>query len=279
MISAIILTWNSEKYIGKCVESLVESIKFSGEDFEIFIFDNGSQDKTVEIVKKLCGRFSSIELTELKENRGTTYSRNLGIKRARGEYVLILDSDVEIEKETVKELLKALKEDLKTGIIAPKLLYNSGQLQFSFKRFPTLKTKIFKVLGSSFAFFQRLAEKDELYGEKSDIFYPDYCISACWLVRKEVFEKVGLFDENIFYSPEDVDYCLRVWLSGYRVVYYPFVKALHHTQRVSYRDKKIALRFIGGLFYYFKKHRYLFCRNGVYKKISKAIRKDYPISI
>ena len=97
------------------------------------------------------------------------------------------------------------------------------------------------------------------------------------VIKKEIFNKIGLFDENIFYSPEDVDFCLRIWLAGYKVIYFPNVQAIHHTQRLSYTNKYIAKRHTEGLLYYFKKYKYLFSRKKIYKKISKAIGKRYPI--
>ncbi len=277
MISTIILTWNSEKYIKKCIESVIESAVFAQEKIEILIFDNGSKDQTPVIIKDLIKIHPFIQLTRFEQNRGTTYPRNLGIKNSEGDYILILDSDVELEKDTIKELLRVFKDRKNVGIVCPKLILENGELQYSFKKFPTLQTKLLKIFSSKIKFLQNLSCKDELYEEKRDLFYPDYCISACWLLRREVFNKVGFFDENIFYSPEDVDFCLRVWLSGYKVVYFPKVRAIHYTQRVSYVNKQIAKKHIEGLLYYFKKYKYLFSRKKIYKKISKAIGGPYPI--
>ena len=90
----------------------------------------------------------------------------------------------------------------------------------------------------------------------------DYAVSAMWILKKEVFEKVGLLDENIFYAPEDVDYCLRVWLSGFRVIYCQNVSAIHHTQEISrgLTINNATFHHIRGLFYYFWKHRYFLKR-------------------
>mgnify|MGYP001566275853 FL=1 len=267
MISAIILTWNSEKYIKKCIEHLVESVKNADEQLEMIIVDNGSNDGTLILLEDIEKKFPNVCLIKLEKNRGTTYPRNLALKKARGEYVLFLDSDVEIEKNTVKQLLSEIKNNNEIGIVCPKLIYPDGILQISFKKFPTLKTKVFKILATRFSFFKKLADKDELYAERETNFYPDYCISACWLVRKKIFDKIGVFDENIFYAPEDVDFCLRVWLGGYCVLYTSSALAIHHTQRVSYRNKKIALSHAKGLLYYFNKYGCWFSRKGIYRKI------------
>ena len=78
---------------------------------------------------------------------------------------------------------------------------------------------------------------------------------------------IGLFDENIFYAPEDVDYCLRMWLKGWKVIYNPLASVIHHTQRRSYKDPKIAWEHLKGLFYFFQKYNYWFNREKIYKKI------------
>ena len=82
----------------------------------------------------------------------------------------------------------------------------------------------------------------------------DYAISACWMLRRNVLNTVGLLDENIFYSPEDVDYCIRIWKSGYQVHYIPYVSIIHDAQEIS-RPKgllinKFTIRHLKGLFYF-----------------------------
>jgi GT2 family glycosyltransferase len=255
---------------------LAESARFANEALEIFVIDNGSKDQTLQIVETL-QRDLPIEIIRFSENKGTTYPRNVGIQKAKGEYILILDSDVELHKESLAALLGELRRHSRAGIVCPKLIYPDGSLQYSYKRFPTLITKILKKLGSKSAFFARFAAQDELYGVQEKLFYPDYTISACWCMRKELFDHVGLLDEHIFYAPEDVDFCLRTWLSGYEILYIPEASGTHHTQRLSYTNEAIARSHVEGLIYYFKKHHYWFSRKSIYARISRAIGKKYPL--
>jgi GT2 family glycosyltransferase len=80
------------------------------------------------------------------------------------------------------------------------------------------------------------------------------------MLPRTTIERVGLLDENFFYSPEDVDYCLRVWMAGLSILYNPHVTAIHHTQELSrkFTINSAFLSHVNGLFYYFRKHRYLF---------------------
>ena len=87
------------------------------------------------------------------------------------------------------------------------------------------------------------------------------------MVDRKAIRKVGLLDEHIFYAPEDVDYCLRMWLNGYKVVYNPTAEVIHYTQRVSHKSKKLAILHAEGLLYYFWKYKYLFSKRRIYNKI------------
>jgi GT2 family glycosyltransferase len=133
------------------------------------------------------------------------------------------------------------------------------------------------VLGYWFGFFQAWARRDELYDEKqlaSQGFSPDYAISACWFMPREVFEHVGFFDEHIFYAPEDVDFCIRLKKAGYTIAYCPSVKVLHHCQRVSYKNRSLALSHMRGLLYLFKKHRYIVSRERLRKTLAENTQQE-----
>lgn len=253
-LSFIILTWNSNKYIKRCLDSIMSSLNPSEIEYEILIVDNGSKDSTPSILKEFQNRFTDkIHLEFLSKNYGTTYSRNIAIKKARGEFLCILDSDVEIHPGVIEHLIGKLKDDPLTALAAPRLLYENKRYQKTTDYFPTITRKIYRY------FFLRLIEIKEEKTEKLKTSYPvDYAISAFWVLKKNVIEKIGYLDENIFYSPEDVDFCLRIWKAGLRVIYAPAVSSIHHTQEISrgVRLNRALFHHIVGLFYYFMKHGY-----------------------
>ena len=252
-LSFVILTWNSEKYIEKCLSSIVVSLKSSYLSYEVLIVDNGSLDNTVNIIEAQKG--INIRLIKLNRNTGTTYSRNLAIQRATGKFICIMDSDVELQSGTIEKLITNLKKNSLLGIAAPKLFYPDGRRQKTTDQFPTIQRKIIRY------FFLRQIEKIEETDRKSNtVREVDYAISALWVLKKDIINKIGLLDENIRYSPEDVDYCLRVWKSGYQIFYNPTVFAVHHTQEITrnFKCSKATVEHIKGLFYYFRKHKYYF---------------------
>jgi GT2 family glycosyltransferase len=134
-------------------------------------------------------------------------------------------------------------------------------------RFPTLphKARRFFALRA----MERRVNREPPPGGVREV---DYAISAFWLFRRDLIDRVGVLDERIFYAPEDVDYCLRLWKSGYSVLYDATVHAVHDAQEISRGAplKKIALRHIAGLLYLFRKHGYVMSRRRVYRAIARA---------
>ena len=269
-ISVIILTWNSEKYIKRCIESLLDELNDFNKLYEIFVIDGDSQDLTLKILDEFSSKNSNIKIIKLEKNYGTTISRNIGIRKSVGKYIFILDSDTEIKAGTVNILIGTINKKDKVGIAAPLIFYPDGSIQASSKRFPTIKTKLYKYI--PFYTTRNIAEKDELYDKiykkgNKQCTEVDYCISAAWMLNREAINDIGFFDENIFYAPEDVDYCLRMWLKVWKVIYNPLASVVHHTQRKSYKDFKIAWQHLRGLLYYFRKYNYWFNRKKIYKRI------------
>jgi GT2 family glycosyltransferase len=193
--------------------------------------------------------------TVLRHNLGTTFPRNLALRRVRGTHVCVLDSDTEMRDGRLDDVLWRLSESPDIGIMAPRLFTDDGRVQHSVKMFPTLWEKFLKLR----RIFLRLKVSDSDFYSEFPFREPrdiDSAISACWLFKTELLRTVGLLDERIFYAPEDLDYCLRVWRSGYRIVYYPFLSVLHRTQQVSHRRpfSRVSLSHAAGLAYYFRKH-------------------------
>jgi len=253
-VSFVILTWNSENYIKNCIDSIVSALKNSDFLYEIFIVDNGSRDNTIDTLNLLHGKYPEIiRLILLKENTGTTYSRNLALRKTKGQYICIMDSDVEIFPGIIDQLTKNIELNTNIGLSIPKVVYPSGQLQKSTDVFPTITRKLYRYL-----FLKKIESMEALEKTKKSLREVDYAISAIWLLNRKVITDIGFLDEKIFYAPEDVDYCIRIWKAGYKIVYDNSICVIHHTQEISrgFRINKAFISHIKGLLYYFIKHKY-----------------------
>ena len=189
-----------------------------------------------------------------------------------GEFVCILDSDTELMSGSILQILSRLAESREIGIIAPRLVLPNGEVQNSVKKFPTVWHKlakipmaVFKVPVKNYDFYETFPFESEAY--------VDTAISACWFFRTDLLTDIGLLDERIFYAPEDVDFCARVWKNGKKVLYKPDLTVLHNTQQICHQNpfSKVAFSHFFGLLYYYRKHGGCFLpmkRSGVNPVIS-----------
>lgn len=255
-LSCVILSYNSSRCIQKCLESLVDAINALGVDAEIWVVDNGSSDESPGMISRLAAKHPMIRPIPLDRNYGTTASRNQAFCKSTGKEILFLDSDAYISSEALKGLSDCLVANPKVGLVAPRLIYPDGRAQLSVDQFPTVPRKIERVLRL------RQIERTQVQDEAREV---DYAISACWMLRRQAVDAVGLLDEAIFYAPEDVDYCLRIWKAGYRISYQPRYVVVHDAQERS--RKLLPNRFtwlhLQGLVYYFCKHKYFWSAKGL----------------
>lgn len=209
-VSMIILNWNKKDLLAKCLNTL--KAKTDYDNYRVVVVDNGSQDSSAEMVRK---KFSWVELIENKENLGWSKGNNVGIKYVLEnhdpEMILVINNDIEvIEKDWLKKLVTVCSKT-NVGITGCKLLYPDGKIQNA---------------GTRIDFRGMKNYKSEVF--KEDV-YVDAVYGACLLIKREVIEKIGLFDE--FFSPfllDETDYCFRAREIGYKIAYTPKVALIHH---------------------------------------------------
>jgi len=264
-ISAIVLSFNSNQFIDRCVRDLINSFNECNLKGEVIVVENGSSDGCIATLCKLETEFSEqLRVIYLAKNTGTTYSRNRAMKVAKGQYFVILDSDAYMNADTLRGMKNWLDQHKNYGLVAPQLTFPDGRYQLSVDSFPTFTRKV-----KRFFMLKQMESKQTIDLSKNhDV---DYAISACWMFPREIYDTLGGLDENIFYAPEDVDYCLRVWKSGKKIAYLPQFTLVHDAREVSrgFKLNKFVYLHIKGLIYYFFKHKYFFSLEQLYKRLNK----------
>lgn len=241
MVSIVILSYNTQDLLKKCITSVISHLHAS--KYEIIVVDNASADDSVDMVKK---DFEKVKLIQNKKNLGFTKGNNIGARSVSGEHILFLNSDTQIVSDKLWEIEKLFQENPTIGVIGGALINKDGTSQRSFGKFYSLP-QIFRLLF--------LGEKIETSFVKSRLLIEvDWVSGGCMVIRKDVFEEVHGFDENIFMYVEDMELCFRVKKHGYTVHFSPLLEAFHVGQGSSNRTFAIV-QIYKSMQYFYTKHK------------------------
>lgn len=223
-----IITWKAKQMLADLLNSLATGLQ--GVDAEVLVVDNASADGTVEMVKS---DYPFVTLLENATNRGVAPARNQILGPGRGRYLVFLDVDTLVPPGSMKTLLQVMDAHPEAGIGGPRLVYRDGRLQLSCRPFPKLSNIIVEgtFLRSYFPnsrFVKEYTKEDWGHGELCEV---DWMYGACLIVRRELFARLGGFDEGYFYLYEDVDLCLRAKCLGHKVIYIPQATVTHFLER------------------------------------------------
>jgi len=208
LVSVIILNYNRQKFIGPCLKSV---LKTDYKNFEIIFVDNGSSDKSINEAEKYLKDFPGKKILNTGKNIGWSAGNNFGIRRARGEAIVLLSNDTEVKNTWLTELIKALYSDQNVGIVQGQSIYIKDK-----KTLDSGKNFI-DVFG--FCYSEKPTDKIE------GVFFAEGVSMA---VKKEVFDKIGLLDEDFFIMYDDIDLSWRARLAGYHVKIAPRSIVYHY---------------------------------------------------
>ncbi|MDD5192077.1 MAG: glycosyltransferase family 2 protein [Candidatus Nanoarchaeia archaeon] len=201
LVSLILPTYNSSKFIEECLESIK---KQTFKDYELIIIDDCSTDNTLEILDRLGYKYRAN-----KENLGYTKNSNKGIKISKGEFICILDHDIVYDKNYLKEIMDLFKSSEKIGMVACKSYYykEKNKIRVVDLKINLLTSKL-KVIG-----------RDEIdIGQFDHLREINATSGGNGIIRKEVFNDIGLFCEDYFIYYVDIDFCLRMKEKGYKII-------------------------------------------------------------
>jgi GT2 family glycosyltransferase len=222
LVSVLVVVYSNMDDLEDCLSSALDS---DYPNAEIIAVDNASTDGSPDFIRQ---KFPSVKLIEYALNLGFCEANNRAFRLAKGDFILFLNPDTRLPNDTISILVDRMEKDPQIGILAPKMLFlqepkviNSVGLQ---------SNRIFYSCDRGFLEYDR-----GQYDEEAEV------IGACggaMFVRKVVIDRIGLFDSRYFMYYEDLDFGIRSWLAGYKVLYTPDA-IVYHRMRASGRSEHL----------------------------------------
>jgi N-acetylglucosaminyl-diphospho-decaprenol L-rhamnosyltransferase len=249
-VSIILVNYNGSSFLDECLNSIEQFA--DNISFEVIIVDNCSTDDSIKHIKE---KFSSIALICSSINLGFGKANNLAVKHSHGEHLLFLNTDTILTEHTPQILSEYLTQHQDVGAVSPRITFRDGSYQLSCGKLPSLVTELIDKIRYGLDrkwhhAFGSLYNKQ--YSTTQEI---GWLTGACLMIRRDVFEQIGGFDESFFMYFEDKDICKRVHEAGWKVVYYPQTSLIHllggssssvqKSTNTYYRDSQL---------YYYQKH-------------------------
>ena len=254
-LSVIILNYNVRYFLEQCVLSVQKALE--GIDGEIIVIDNNSSDNSCAMIKEL---FPNVKLIENKENLGFPKGNNIGVEQAKGEYICILNPDTVVAEDTFSKILNFVTlcavevPNSEIGIIGCKLIDGTGNFLPESKRgVPTpwvAFTKIFGLYKISNVFGKYYAQHlTQNQSGKVDIL-----VGAFMVMKRELYNEIGGFDENCFMYSDDIDLSYMALQKGKSNYYFHETTVIHYKGESTIRDEKYMKRFQEAMNFFYSKH-------------------------
>lgn len=227
-LSIIIVSWNVCALLQNCLRSVLAQQNLR---LQIIVVDGASTDGSPEMIAE---QFPQVELVACRENVGFPGGNNLGLARANGRFILLLNPDTIVQGDALANMVSYLEQNAQVGALGPQLLNEDGSRQSSRRRFPTVWTAFFESTWlqpyAPQAVLDNYFVRDVADGQTAVV---DWVMGACLLTRQEVVAQVGGLDEAYFMYSEELDYCRRIHDAGWQVVYYPHAVVTHFSGKSS----------------------------------------------
>jgi GT2 family glycosyltransferase len=261
-LTIIILSYNSQFWLKKTLQTLKEFyLKQTQHEVQLVVVDNASSDDSASMVKR---EFRWAELIELDENKGYAAGNNVVLEQVKTKYAMLLNSDVEfISESNLDILIEYMEEHTQAAVITPRVEFTDGELDMASHRGEP-------DLWASFTFFsglEKVLSKTRLFGQYHMLYQPltevheiEACSGAAMIIRTSAMKKVGVLDERFFMYAEDLDWCKRFREAGFKIIFHPEAKVIHHKYKSgmlsssSYTAFKTRSHFYDTMLQYYDKH-------------------------
>ena len=224
-LSVVIVSWNTRALLKDCLDSLFTGGGLEGVvGAEVWVVDNASSDNSAGMVREM---YPGVQVIENRENVGFARANNQALRKARGRYLLLLNSDTVVPRGALRDLVRVMNDQPNASVASPLLLNADGSPQWCWARFPGLTSELSGTLDRSQSPYplDDFADLDRRRGMAP--FVADWVGGACFLVRASAVTSVGLLDENFFMYSEETDWCRRFYSRGGNTLLIPSVTVTH----------------------------------------------------
>ncbi|SHH00357.1 glycosyltransferase family 2 protein [Tepidibacter thalassicus] len=221
LVSIIIVTFNNLKYTRECINSIFEKTAYP--NYEIIIVDNNSSDETPIYLKEIEKKYSNVTVILNEENYGFAKGNNIGIKKAKGDYIILLNNDTVVTRGWISGLIKHLERENNLGLVGPVTNYarNEARINVVYKNIKDM---------DRFAEMYTFINLNKLYKGINML------VMFCVAMKKELFDEIGYLDENFKFGMfEDDDFSYRVKKAGYEIACAKDV-FIHHYGSISFKN-------------------------------------------
>jgi GT2 family glycosyltransferase len=232
-LSVIIVTRNTCALTRAAVRSVLESQDALSK--EIIVVDNGSSDETAAMLSR---EFPAVKCLRLENNLGFARANNFGAGAAKGEFLLLLNSDARLQPDTIAPVVDWMRRHPGCGVAGVQLLNPDGSRQNSISNFPSLATELLNKSLLRRLFPNRFPGKEHSFTEPLEV---ESVVGACMFIRSEAWKALGGFDDRYFFFFEETDFCLQARCRGWKVFHLPQARVWHE-QGTSVRQLSAAAR-------------------------------------
>ena len=249
-LSIIIVSWNVKENLRENLKAIYES---DGDfQYEVFVVDNHSRDSSAGMVAQ---EFPQVELIKNRENLGFAKANNQAIKRAQGDFILLLNPDMKVFSDTLVNMVNWMRVNKRASVAGGCLISENGETIKHVRRFPRFADQFAIILKLPHLFsniLNKYLRADFDYGSPAEV---DSIRGSFFMIKKEDIAKIGLLDERYFIWFEEVDYCKRIKKNGGEVWYTPVAKCVDCVgQSFSQVQRGVAQRYFrDSMLKYFKK--------------------------
>jgi N-acetylglucosaminyl-diphospho-decaprenol L-rhamnosyltransferase len=239
-LSIIITNYKYPELLKICIDSIKKNLTFDHDSYEVIVADSESEEKTEMMMRE---DYPEITFLPFEKNVGFQYLVKKAYAKTKGKYILILNGDILIRKNSIERLLDFIKKTPEVGICGPKLLNFNETLQLSCFRFYkpwtiVLRRTFLGKLRFSKKHLDWFLMKEFDHKSKKEV---DWLMGSALLTKREAIEKVGEMDSRFKMYLEDTDWCRRFWENGYSVVYFPESQMYHYHGRGSAGKSVLSL--------------------------------------